>query len=294
MGWTERKLAPHFGVELSGQKLGDPSLPQSERDAVLDAVERHGVAVVRDQGLDDDTLMAFARTIGTPMEGAAYARGNHTAEDQKIYRITNLDRDGNILPEDNWDWKQNAANELWHIDSTYIRPRHHISMLYGNEVPPQGADTEYCDLRLFWESLSSEEQAFLQGRTARHSLIHSRTLIGFTDWNQEDIDRFTPVERPLVALHEPSGRTALHIASHIFNISGMADDEAVRLVADLTRRAATAERCYAHKWRQGDLVIWDNRALMHRATPFASQNYRRDMRTCRLIDLEDVPAMENA
>lgn len=287
MSWNERKLTPRFGLELSGQNLNDPGLPQAERDAVLDAVTQYGVVVVPGQDLGDEQLLGFADSLGVVMEGPGYASDNRIPRGQRIFRLTNLDDAGRILPAGDWMVRQNKGNELWHIDSTYMKPKHHISLFYGKVCPPEGANTEYCDLRLVWDALSAEEQAFVEGRTAAHSLLHSRKLMGFNEWSAEDVDRFRPVDRPLVG-KDANGRKALWIASHILSITGMEDDEAVSLVADLTRRAATPERVYSHKWREGDLLLWDNRAVMHRATPFAEDTYPRDMRTCRLVDLEDA------
>jgi alpha-ketoglutarate-dependent 2,4-dichlorophenoxyacetate dioxygenase len=287
MGWTQRKLTPRFGMELSGQRLDDPDLPQAERDAVLDAVCAHGVVLVSGQDLSDEAMLAFASSIGVVMEGPGYASDDRVPVGQKVFRLTNLDDDGNILPDGDWMVRQNKGNELWHIDSTYMKPKHHISLFYGKVCPPEGANTEYCDLRLAWEALTPEEQTFLEGRIAAHSLLHSRKLIGFDEWSEEDVERFSPVDRPLIGA-DASGRKALWIASHILSITGMDYDAAIALVADLTRRAAAPERCYSHKWRAGDLLIWDNRAVMHRATPFAVDTYARDMRTCRLVDLEDA------
>ena len=288
MAWIQRKLNPSFGIELGGQRLNDPRLPQSEKQAVFDAAARNGVAVVRDQDLSDDDLYAFACSIGSVIENTSYAKDANTVDKQKVFRISNLGKDGEILPADDWMNKQNSANERWHIDSTYLKPWHFMSMLFGKEVPPEGADTEFCDTRLLWEALSPDEQANLEGRTAQHSLYQSRRLAGFDEWSETDKGRFGPVERPLVKVHPPSGRKALWIASHIESISGMEDDAAVALVAELTARLTAPERCYAHRWRQGDLVIWDNRAVMHRATPYKVDTYRRDMRTVRLVDLEDA------
>ena len=287
MGWTTRKLTQHFGLELSGQQLNDPKLPQAERDAVFEAATRHGVVLVSGQDLDDEQMLAFAASLGVIMEGPGYASDDRVPSGQRIFRLTNLDDAGNILPAGDWMVRQNKGNELWHIDSTYMKPKHQISIFYGKVCPPEGANTEYCDLRLVWESLSAEEQAFLEGRTAAHSLLHSRKLMGFDEWSEEDHKRFQPVDRPVVGA-DASGRKALWIASHILSITGMEDDDAVALVADLTKRAATPERVYSHKWREGDLLIWDNRAVMHRATPFAETTHPRDMRTCRLVDLEDA------
>ena len=137
MSWEERKLTPHFGMGLSGQRLDDPDLSQSERDAVLDAVYAHGVVVVSGQDLNDEQILGFADTLGVVMEGPGYASDDRIPRGQRIFRLTNLDEAGNILPAGDWMVRQNKGNELWHIDSTYMKPKHHVSLFYGKLCPPE-------------------------------------------------------------------------------------------------------------------------------------------------------------
>ena len=282
MSWTERRLAEGFGIELSGEDLA-AELPQSVRDAVYEAVTRHGVAVVKRQDLSDDLLYRFAATVGEVVElpRVAGVVPGHVAA------LTNLDADGNILPLDARVNRELKTSYVWHIDSTYVKPRVRISMLLGRIVPTGCAETEFCDLRLAWESLSAEEQARLEGLTALHWLIHSRTQSGI-DSSPEDRARFQPIPRPLVAVHRESGRKALCLASHIASIVGMADDEAQALIDDLVERAAVPANCYTHRWEPGDLLLWDNHAVMHRATPYDVTAHKRDMRTLRLEDMMDA------
>jgi alpha-ketoglutarate-dependent 2,4-dichlorophenoxyacetate dioxygenase len=283
MGWTERKLTPRFGMELSGQDLADPDLPQSERDAVYDAVARHGVAVVKRQDLSNDELYRFGATVGEVVELPRVAGivPGHVAA------LTNLDADGNILPLDARVNQELKTSYVWHVDSTYVKPRVRISMLFGRVVPSGCAETDFCDLRLAWEALSPAEQARLEGLTALHWLIHSRAQSG-VESSDDDRARFQPIPRPLVAVHRESQRRALCLASHIAGIVGMDDGEALALIDDLTDRAAVPANCYTHHWDPGDLLLWDNHAVMHRATPYDITVHKRDMRTLRLEDLTDA------
>jgi alpha-ketoglutarate-dependent 2,4-dichlorophenoxyacetate dioxygenase len=118
--------------------------------------------------------------------------------------------------------------------------------------------------------------------------MHSRATYGFDEWSREEQKRFPPIPRSLVALHAESGRKALLLASHIETIDGYDAAETAALVRDLMARATAPENVYAHRWSEGDLLLWDNRCVMHRATPFDLAHHRRDMRALRLIDLADA------
>ena len=284
MGWTEKPLSHHFGAELTGQRL-TADLPQSERDAVYEAVTREGVVVVRDQDLSDAEIEGFAATLGMVLSYPGL--GEHLG---KVLPITNIGADGKLLPEDDDLLRASVANMLWHIDSTYTKPRATVSMLYGKIVPPIGANTEFADLRHAWDMLSPEEQTRFKAMTASHSIIHSRTLTGYTDWTDETRAALPAVDRPLVRAHEETGRIALLIASHIETLTGLTKEDSVALVADLTDRATTPDNVYSHVWRKGDLLLWDNRCVMHRGTPYAMDQHPRDVRTARLVDVAEMEA----
>jgi alpha-ketoglutarate-dependent 2,4-dichlorophenoxyacetate dioxygenase len=285
MGWRERKLTDAFGVELTGQALG-PDLPQAERRAVYDALLRHGVVVLPGQDLSNDDIEDFARSFG-PTVILPHRIGE---EPPAVETLSNLDADGNILPADSMINTASKANELWHIDSTYQKPRATVSMLYGKVIPPSGGNTEFCDVRRAWEALPAEEQAKLEGLTASHSIIHSRALTGFVDWPDEYRAMFQPIDRPLVRAHEETGRKALLTASHIEKLTGYSKEETVALVADLIARATVPENVYVHRWSEGDFVMWDNRSLMHRARPYDIDAHPRVLRTIRLMDVAEMEA----
>ena len=283
MLWKRRKLTPRFGIELSGQQL-DAALPASEMQAVYAAVVEHGVAVVAGQSLRDEDLHRFATTLGDVAPTVVAIPG---AESNPVGRLSNTDPDGKFLPEDAARMSEIRATRSWHIDSTYVRPRATISMLYGHVVPPVGGDTQFCDLRLAWEALPAPEQARLESLTASHSLLESMKRCGI-ELPPEARERLVPVERPLVAPHPETGRKALCIARHIASVTGMEDADAQKWVEGLIEWAAAPERCYSHRWTAGDLVLWDNRSVMHRATAYEMNRHERDMRSLRLQDPLDA------
>jgi alpha-ketoglutarate-dependent 2,4-dichlorophenoxyacetate dioxygenase len=282
MAWRERKLTDRVGVELSGQTIGS-DLSADDRRQIYRATEIHGVTLIRDQQLDDRALYEFLATLGDTvvqppaMEGVEdYARG--------VIPIGNVDKDGNLLPADDWNVQQNLANELWHTDMTFLTPRATVSLLYAKVVPPEEGNTEFCDTRLFWDVLGEDEREYLRGLTCHHSVFHSRKRYGFTNWPESGRELYPSIRRPLVHVQQSTGRTALTLAAYIESIEGMTEAESDALVDDLTARATVPENVYSHRWRPDDLVLWDTRCMMHRARPFDMTRYPRDMRGMRLCD----------
>jgi len=287
MPWQERKLTERgVGVELTGERI-DPELSQVDRQAVRDATARHGVTVIPGQALSDNDIYEFFASLGDKVVELPATEGVPPYE-RGVIPIGNVDRHGNILPVDDWNVRQSVANEFWHVDMTFLQPRATLSLLYGRVVPSEGGNTEFCDTRLFWDSLDDDERAWLSTLSCAHSVIHSRRKTGFTDWPKEALERYVPVERPLVMVQPATGRTALTLAAYIESVAGMTPAESEAFVAELTTRATAPDNVYSHRWRASDLVLWDNSCMMHRATPFDMAAYARDMRGARLCDPASV------
>ncbi|MDG2001947.1 MAG: TauD/TfdA family dioxygenase [Novosphingobium sp.] len=284
MPWNERKLTDRVGVELTGARIG-PGLSKADRQAVYNATSTYGAAVLPGQDLSDDDIFDFAASLEDEVVEDKALEG---VRQTRVMPLGNVDVDGNILPADDWVLAQNLANELWHVDRTFMIPRATISMLYGKTVPPEGGNTEFCDTRLFWEAMPEQERARLSSMKCSHSLMHSRARYGFDNWTQEALDRFPPVERPMIAEQKRTGRIALILASHICAIEGLSNDDALALVDDLIDRATVPANVYSHQWREGDLVLWDNRCVMHRARPFDMAVHARDVRAIRLYDPANI------
>jgi len=281
MPWTKNDLHPLFGSELSGLQI-NAALGRRDRNVLKSAVEESGVVVVRGQELADSDLREFASSLGS-----LYRAPGIFEKADGVYRISNVDEDGRILPADDTLLKFNISNEFWHTDSTYSRPRAMISFLYARTVPPAGGDTEFCDTRVAYETLSEQDKQGLDDLVGHHSLIYSRSLTGFDDWTDEQREIYAPVPRPLVQVHEGSGRKALCLASHICRLDPLPEDEGRTLLTHLMEHATGQGKVYTHRWSPGDLIMWDNRCTMHRARPYAYDRDVRDFRTARILDLAD-------
>ena len=276
-------LHPEFGALLNThQQVAEFSDDQAEQLRFI--VERFGVVVIRDQLLSDAELGELAAKMGTIWSPTSVKSSYGSPTNSPTFRLTNMDEAGQILPADAKSIALNVANELWHTDATYTWPGATISLLYSVIVPPTGGDTEFCDTRTAYQRLTNDEKEQVARLTARHSLLHSRSQTGFNDWTDEQRIAFPEIARPLARFHEPTGRMALCLASHISGIEGWDDDRARKLIDDLTARAVEPQNVYRHEWREGDLLFWDNRCTMHRARPYDISRYPRDLRSTRLVD----------
>lgn len=273
-----RPLETPFGAEVIG--LDFAAADAAVAAEVERAIAQYGLLLFRDADLDDGTLAQFTAHFG-PLQNLSVKRDQF----DPIARITNLTDDGTLQPRDDAWRKQNEANCLWHIDSTYLLPGATFSLLHARVVPSVGGDTEYCDTRVAWDALSEERQAALIDLLADHSIFHSRRLIGFE--MAGEYAKLPSIRRRLARRHAPSGRMALTIASHIENIEGMSYADTRALVDELIALASAPGRVYRHRWTAGDLLMWDNRCVLHRGTPYAQYDEPRDLRSCRNNDVAD-------
>jgi alpha-ketoglutarate-dependent 2,4-dichlorophenoxyacetate dioxygenase len=180
------------------------------------------------------------------------------------------------------------GNRLWHTDCSFKAPSGYASILYARSIPPIGGHTEYADLRAAYDALPATTKARLRNLIAEHSLLNSRKRIGFTIFTDAERKTFAPVLRPLVRTIPESGRESLYLASHIGRIQGLPDDDAESLVQELIVHATQRQFVYTHRWRVGDLVMWDNRCTMHRGTEFDDLRWPRDMQRATTSDRIDA------
>jgi len=283
-------LHPLFAAEVKGLDLRttpDPALCEE----IHRAMDRYAVLVFRGQELNDDQQMAFGQALG-PLEqdrGTVDAH-KHRLKYHQMNDISNLDVDGKLLALDDRRRMFNLGNQLWHSDSSFKPTPAKYSMLHGRVVPPEGGDTEFADMRAAWDALPEKTKAQVKDLVTRHSLIYSRGQLGFDDYTEEEKHRFAPVRQRLVRWHPRSGRHSIYLSSHIGEIEGWPRPEAMMLIRNLTEFATQRQFVYSHKWKQWDLVVWDNRCTMHRARPYEDKTYPRDMRRVTLRDA--APTLE--
>jgi alpha-ketoglutarate-dependent 2,4-dichlorophenoxyacetate dioxygenase len=278
-------LHPLYAGRLSGIDIRAPVDEQTLLE-VKRALAKYVVcAIGHDEPPTNEQHIAFSARLG-PVERGTSPKIAGTAErvpHPEIVDQSNLNEVGEIYADDDRRLAYKRANRLWHTDMSYYEVRATYSLLAGHLVPPVGAETEFTDMRAVWEALPDSRKAGLENLVAEHSYWHSRVLGGGPEPTAEERASRPPARHKIVHVHAASGRTALYLASHACGIVGWPAEEARTLIEQLMAFAVQPRFVYAHQWRRGDVLIWDNLATMHRATPFDDRKFRRDMRrtTCR-------------
>lgn len=275
MALAIRKLTDKIAAEIEGIDLTGP-LDSAAVTTLRTALDDHSVLVFRDQKFDNQAQIAFSTQFG-PLENMLYKRegdGN-----QPISNITNVDLHTNeIYPEGHTRLIANTGNELWHTDSSFKPVPAHCSMLSGREVPPVGGDTQFASCRAAYEALSEAEQIELDGLVAEHNYAWSRSQVPGYVPAAETLAQVPAVRHAVIRTNPGNGRKNFYAGAHASHIIGWPVEKGRKLLKDLVVRATQPEFVYSHKWRQYDFVIWDNRCVLHRATAFENEKYRRVMR----------------
>ncbi len=286
MSITVTPVRPDFVAEIAGIDVAQRLKPD-DRDAIEDAINRYAIVVFHDQQLNDEQQIAFARHFGPIHSSAQKARHTgikHRLASNEIADISNLDGDSNVLDQTSkrrLDW---LANRLWHTDASFRAVPGALSMLYAHVVPEEGGETEFADLRAAYDALPDKTKRQLEGLVAEHSIWHSRGQLAVTKYTPEELASLPPVPQRVVRTHPGSHRRTLYVASHASHVIGMPIADGRLLLMDLIEHATQPRFVHSHTWREGDMVIWDNRCTMHRARPFDTTKVR-DLRRVTTRDI---------
>jgi alpha-ketoglutarate-dependent 2,4-dichlorophenoxyacetate dioxygenase len=285
-------LHPLFVGEVSGVDLRNPLSPEIFH-TIARSLDRFAVLVFPEQPLEDEQQIVFSRLFG-PLEtsiGTIRTDRKHRLR-RELADISNLDENNSIRRPGDHSRMRMLANQLWHTDSSFKRVPGKVSLLSAREVPTIGGDTEFADLRSAHDALDEATKVKIEGLVAEHSIFHSRSLIGYSDFTDEERMALPPVPQTLVRVHPGSGRKTLYLASHASHIIGWPLEQGRALLEELTQFATQQRFVYRHSWRVGDLVVWDNRCTLHRARPYDDTRDRRDMRRTTIED--SAPTVEQA
>jgi alpha-ketoglutarate-dependent 2,4-dichlorophenoxyacetate dioxygenase len=259
-------LHPTLGAEVRGVDLTHP-MPREVFVEIEAAFNRHAVLVFPEQPVSDERQLAFSRLFGQLEVNPNYA-GAKMRLRPDVADISNLDAEGRMLARDDPRNLFNLGNQLWHTDSSFKRIPAKCSLLSARELPSSGGETEFADLRAAWDALPEARKREFEGLVVEHSIFRSRSQIGFVDFNGEIYRQLPPVPQALVRHHSASGRTSLYLASPASHIIGWPIEKGRALIEELIAFATQPQFVYRHRWRLGDLVMWDNRCTMHRGRPY--------------------------
>jgi len=289
MAISIRPIHPVFAGEVSGVDLRQPLTP-GEVAAIEEGMDRYAVLVFHDQNITDEQQIAFSRNFGEIENsyGGTIAQPNKRLN-PLMNDVSNLGQDHTPLARDDRRRLFNLGNQLWHSDSSFRAVPAKYSILSGRIVVDKGGNTEFADMRAAYDALDDKTKEAVADLVCEHSLMYSRGLLGFTDLSDDERAMFRPVRQALVRIHPKNRRKSLYLASHAGTIIGWPMPEARAFLRDLNEGATRPENVYVHKWRQYDLVMWDNRQTMHRVRRF-DETKMRDMR--RTTVAGDAPTAE--
>jgi len=280
-----KPLHPLFAAEVVGVDLRQAHDP-AMLAAIRAAMDQHAVLVFRDQPFTDTEQVEFASRFDGRLhtQTSLSALGTNRFGNEALTDISSVRANGELADTADRRRLSILSNRLWHTDASFVDPPGRYSLLSARVVPEVRADTEFADMRSAWDALDADEQRRIEGLRVFHSIVHSRHTIGF-DFSAEESARLPGAVHPLVRTLPGSGRRSLYLASHASHIVDWPVPEGRILLLDLVEHATQPQFIYRHIWQPRDLVIWDNRATMHRARPFDDTRYRRELRRTTTLDV---------
>jgi len=268
-------LGSGFAAELRGVTLADVASDDAVYVAARAAFEEHSVLVFRDQEVTDELQLAFSHRFGPPevTKVGSQGTGSH------FVILSTIGPDGKVVPPDHRLSLRNKANQLWHTDSSFKRMPALTSILSARVIPANGGETEYVSTRLAFERLDAGLQKRLENSFAWHDYAHSRSQIASDLASPEERAALPPQCWRMVWKNPVNGRGAVYLASHAYAVEGMEAVAGKQLIDELMAFATAPGASYLHPWRKGDVVMWDNRATMHRGRPWPAHEARLMIRT---------------
>ncbi len=282
----------------------DISVPlTTDQVAALErGMDQHAVLVFPDQPLTDDQQCVFSANFGeleVTLAGQMMKPEDRRFQKLELGDISNLaGPSGQLRARDDSRRMYALANRLWHSDASFRAIGAGYTLLHARVVPSAGGNTEFADMRAAYDALDAATKAEVENLVCEHSIIFSREQIGFEVKSDENAEKLRPVRHRLVFTHPVTGRKSLYLSSHIGGIVGWPVPEARAFLRDLNEHATQRQFVHAHEWKVSDMVMWDNRTVMHRARPFADLKEVRDLRRTSIkgtgMEIKEAPALAAA
>ena len=270
---TTTRLTPHFAAQIDGADITRPMDDATWHD-IRAAFEEHSVLLFRGQLLTDEQQIAFSQRFGR----LEVTRSMNPAAGTPFARQSNLDiKTGEIIPDEDRRMIYQLANMLWHSDSSFKAVPSLCSLLSARIVPPEGGATEFASARCAYASLPEALKRRARDGVVVHDFSWSRDQIRPGFFTDKERAEYPPVRHPLVRRNPVNGRESLFLGAHASHVEGLPVAEGRAFLKELLDHVTQPQFCYHHEWQEGDLIIWDNRCVLHRATPFDTTRYKRLM-----------------
>ena len=265
-------LHPLFAAEVTGLDVSAP-ISDAEFSEIEAAFRRHSVLIFRDQRITDAQQIAFSERFGA----LETTKVGTVGAGSKLIVLSNMDATGTVVPPSDRQVLNNRANQLWHADSSFKAVPAKASMLSARIIPSKGGDTQYISMRAVYRALPDRLKRAADGKVVIHDYTYSRSKVDPALVTEEERAAVPPVRQAMVIDHGPEFGCSLYLGSHAARIEGLSEAEGRALIDELMAFATEERFVYAHKWQPHDLILWDNRSVIHRATPFESASEKRMM-----------------
>ena len=270
---TVTPLTASFAARIDGVDIARP-IDDATWATVRAALDEHSVLVFRRHPVDDEQQVAFSRRFGA----LEVTRSMNPAAGTPFARQSNLDiKTGDVIPAEDRRMVYQLANMLWHSDSSFKPVPSLCSLLSARIIPPEGGATEFASARAAYPSLPDALKRRVEDLVVVHDFAWSRDRVRPGFFTDQERAAYPPVRHPLVRTNPVNGRRSLFLGAHASHIEGLPIDEGRALLTTLLDHVTQPQFCYRHVWTEGDLVIWDNRCVLHRATPYDTTRYKRLM-----------------
>tara|TARA_B100001741_G_scaffold312269_1_gene315238 strand:+ start:178 stop:1032 length:855 start_codon:yes stop_codon:yes gene_type:complete len=268
-----KKLHDDFGISI--ENIDVNYLSAIEKKEIIDLFDEHSLIVIKKQKINEQEQVNFTKIFGE----LEITKPGTLGTNSNLVILTNIDENGNIVDTNHKQSKNDRANQQWHSDSSFkIRPAH-ASILSGKQVPKEGGNTEFVSMRVVYKNLQKDIQEKVLNLEAVHHFAYSRSKIDIKMVSQIEYEKFPPVVQPMVKTNPKNNKRALYFGSHTAYIKDIPEKESTKLLTYLKKFSSQKKFIYSHTWEENDLLIWDNRSILHRGTDYNPKEPRYLIRT---------------
>jgi len=278
MAISIKKITEHIGAEIGCDCRLD-QLSESDFADVVKAFDEHSVLVFRGQPLSDEEQISFSKRFGS-LETTV--NSNPAGGGTVMTVLSNVDQHNKVIPPEDKRMVFNTGNQMWHTDSSFKRVPALMSLLSGREVPSSDGETQFASMRGAYDSLTDKKKQEIDDLVCVHDFAYSRALIDPNLMTTKNKLEVPPVRQAMVRENPVNKKKNLFLGAHASYVEGLALAEGRVLIAELNQKIVETEFVYSHPWKKDDLVIWDNRTVLHRGRPW-DRNQRRVMHRTTVV-----------
>ena len=266
-----KNLGTTLGVEVIGFNL-KKNIDKNIIGQVSDLLSQFSVVVIRDQNITNEQHINFSEYFGD----LEVTKTGTNGAGSKLIILQNFDEVGNIVPPTDRQRLNNLANQEWHSDSSFKKIPSKLSILSAKMIPAKGGNTEFLSMRSVYNALPKKLKSNIEDKVCWHDYSYGRSKIDANLVTADEKKALPPVKQKLVLNNKKYGKS-LYIGAHCSKIDGMNDDESQNLLDEIYEYIDNESHVYSHIWKPYDLIMWDNRAVLHRATPIKGKVEKRLM-----------------